>query len=124
MKSVTLKGVVIRIGDKVRFIDNSKMDILNYVPGANLPELKKEYTVRGFSSKGGFLLEEVVNEEVDIRLPNGNIVDGGEFGFAIWRFEPANPLYLEVLNVASNKKVNIEMMPLVEERIATEEYVV
>lgn len=122
MKSVVINGIVVKIGDKVRFVNDSNMSIKTQVPDGNFPVFSKEYTVRGFSSKGGFLLEELRNISVGVREMDGSVRDAGEFGFATWRFEPASPLYLEVIALSKrNKKVDIKIEKLVEERIHIEE---
>lgn len=109
MKSVILKGQTITIGSKIRFIDDK-----NLYPGygniINKPTVGLVYTVRAFSQKNGFLLEEVENDFAMWTDDDGNIEGSGEPGFAVWRFEPAQP-------IRKKKIVQIEILPMVEERL-------
>lgn len=118
MNSVILKGVEVKIGDTVRFIndvDLYKGDFEGFHTIVK-PELGKVYTVRGFSDNGGFLLEEIVNEPIPVEAHG--FVDFEEPGFAIWRFEPANPLIAEVRAVLkSKKKVQIKIEKELIERL-------
>jgi hypothetical protein len=111
MKTVILKGQKITIGSKVRFIDGSKL----YVDSKTVikPQVGKVYTVRGFSSVGGFYLEEIKNKDVEWVSPSGESKGTSEPGFAVNRFEPAQPLRKE-------KIVQIKIEPLVEERLDVE----
>lgn len=122
MKTVVLKGVVIKIGDLIRFIDNTNLySGLGYL-GINLPKLGGVYKVRGFSINGGFLLSEINNSTIDWFdniNPDNSI--STEPGFAIWRFEPSNPLIAEVKNVLSkNKVITITIDPEVIETLELE----
>ena len=111
-KSVILKGVEVKIGDAVRFIDDTNLYTDNYDGFDKIvkPKLGKAYTVRGFTINNGFYLEEIVNEVI--------VTDTGEAiepGFGIFRFEPANPLIAEVIAVVkSKKKVNVQTVALIE----------
>ncbi len=107
MRSIVLKGVEITIGSKVRFVDDSQL-YEGYV--ISKPTIGHVYIVRDFSKKNGFLLEEVHNELVHWTDEEGNIEGFGEPGFAVWRFEPAEPL-------RKKKIVKIEIMPIVEEKL-------
>ena len=103
MKSVILKGVEIKIGDKVRFVNDSRLYI-----GCDVsrPELGKVYMVRGFTTgstgKSSFLLEEIKNHDWFVEDGKGD-VDMKEPGFAIWRFEPATPLADSISEVNSEE---------------------
>lgn len=110
MKSIILKGVEVKIGDTVRFINNVDL----YVGGFDgfdriiKPVVGKVYTVRGFSDLNGFYLEEIKNSTIE--YIDNDIIYTVEPGFGFWRFEPANPLIAEVKEVASkNKKVSIKI---------------
>jgi len=104
MKSVILRGVEVKIGDKVRYIDDRNIYTSNDI---TKPVVGKVYTISGFSvgSDGnpGFYLEEVKN----YKFPFG--VDGRiEWaipGFAIWRFEPYTPLSMSEINTEAINKV-------------------
>lgn len=104
MKSVILKGVEVKIGDSVRFIDDR-----NLYPGMdiNLPELGEVYEVAGFSvgnnGKPGFYLKEITNDEIAWSDESGD-VEWDVPGFAIWRFEPATPL-ADAISEIDTKKV-------------------
>lgn len=115
MKSVVLNGVVVKIGDQVRFVNDANM--YSGESDIKMPELGKVYTVRGFSDKGGFLLEEVENLSF-IWFTNTGEEFESEPGFAIWRFEPANPLIAEVKAIAkAKKKINVKIDPEVIETL-------
>lgn len=107
MKTVILKGQEIKIGSQVRFIDEKNLysDVENVVK----PVVGQVYTVRGFTDIGGFYLEEIKNIIFEW-TSNGEVVSESEPGFAAWRFEPATPL-------KKKKIVNIEILPMVEERL-------
>ena len=118
MNSVILKGVEVKIGDTVRFINDVDLYKGDFEGFNSIvkPELGKIYTVRGFSDKGGFLLEEIVNTEIPVEV--GGFINYEEPGFAIWRFEPANPLIAEVRAVLkSKKKVQIKIEKELIERL-------
>lgn len=114
-KSIMLKGVEVKIGDTVRFIDDTNLYTENYNGFDKIikPEVGKVYTVRGFTFKNGFYLEEIVNELL--------VAETGatcEPGFGVFRFDPANPLIAEVREaVKSKKKVNITIAPEVIETL-------
>lgn len=103
MKSVILKGVEIKIGDKVRFVDDRNIYDSNQIIN---PELGKVYTVSGFSKgydgKPGFYLEEIKNLEFPFSDGNGD-VSWIIPGFAIWRFDPATPLADSISEVSSEE---------------------
>lgn len=108
MKYVILNGQKISIGSKVRFIHNNDFYVGDS-SGINLPIVGNVYTVRGFSPKGGFYLEEVKNKVY--RFFVEGVQDAtNEPGFAVWRFEAATPL-------KQKKIVQIEILPQVEERL-------
>lgn len=111
MKSVILKGQEIKIGSKVRFVDNK--NLYSGIKGVIKPELGGVYTVRGFTSLGGFYLSEITNQIVEWVDANGNKEGKSEPGFAANRFEPAQPLRMK-------KIVQIKIEPIVEERIDVE----
>jgi hypothetical protein len=112
MKSIILKGVEVKIGDKVRFIDNRNLYTEDYDGFNNIikPELGKIYSVRGFTNNNGFYLDEIVNSLIQTAAMGYTFEV--EPGFGIYRFEPANPLVLEVeALLKSKKKVNITISP-------------
>lgn len=118
MKSIMLKGVEVKIGDTVRFIDDSNLykDKYDGFDTIIKPVLGKVYTVRGFSNKGGFLLEEIVNNTIETEL--FGFITEVEPGFGVWRFDPANPMIAEVRAVLkANKKVNITIVPEILEKL-------
>jgi hypothetical protein len=103
IKSVILKGIEVKVGDKVRFIDDRNIYDCGLIVN---PELGKVYTVSGFS-KGyngglGFYLEEVKNGKFPFSDGQGD-VDFLVPGFAIWRFEPATPLADSISEVNSEE---------------------
>lgn len=108
MKTVILKGQVIKIGSKVRFVDNK--DLYRGQKGIKLPQLGKVYTVRGINDLNGFYLEEVRNDVIQWVDGNKNIDCLKEPGFSSCRFEPAEPL-------RKKKIVQIKIEPIVEERL-------
>ena len=108
MQIVVLKGQEISIGSRVRFVDEH--NLYSGYSFVNKPTVGEVYTVRGFSEKNGFLLEELENELVFWTNDNGDIDGYSEPGFAVWRFEPAQPL-------RKKKIVKIEILPIVEERL-------
>jgi hypothetical protein len=114
-KSIMLKGVEVKIGDTVRFIDDANLYTDKYDGFDKIvkPVLGKVYTVRGFTVNNGFYLDEIVNEVL--------VSDTGvalEPGFGVYRFDPANPLIAEVKAAAkSKKKVNIVIAPEVIETL-------
>ncbi len=115
MKSVILKGQEIKIGSKIRFIDDKNL----YVGAkSNIikPQIGVVYTVRGFTSVGGFYLEEIKNQQIEWLDVAGRVEDKSEPGFAVYRFEPASPLRKE----KSEKIVKIKIEPIIEERIDKE----
>lgn len=105
MKYVILNGQKITIGSKVRFIHNQDLYVGRTVQFI-LPELGEIYTVRGFTNKGGFYLEEIKNKSFRF-LVEGVQDETAEPGFAVWRFEAATPL-------KKRKIVNFEVKPQVE----------
>jgi hypothetical protein len=108
MKTVILKGVEIKIGSQVRFIDDR--NLYSDVPTIIKPVVGNVYVVKGFSKNGGFLLETIDNPVYRFVTPEGNLIEICEPGFAVNRFEPARPL-------SKKKIVNIEIKPQVEERL-------
>jgi hypothetical protein len=110
MKSVMLKGVEVKIGDSVRFINDVDLYKGGYDGFDTIikPELGRVYTVRGFSDSGGFYLKEIRNQLITTAVGGG--FSENEPGFAVWRFDPANPLIEEIRAVLkSKKKVNIKI---------------
>lgn len=108
MKYVILNGQKITIGSKVRFIHNQDLYV-GRTAQFILPELGEIYTVRGFTNKGGFYLEEIKNKSFRF-LVEGVQDETAEPGFAVWRFEAATPL-------KTKKIVSVEILPQVEERL-------
>jgi hypothetical protein len=108
MKTIILKGQEIKVGSQVRFIDDRHL--YDECEGIVKPEVGKVYTVRAFTKLNGFYLEEVKNDERNWVNDQGEVDDFAEPGFAAWRFEPAQPL-------RKKKIVNIEILPMVEERL-------
>ena len=108
MKTIILKGQEIKIGSQVRFMDDRHLyaDVKDVIK----PVVGQVYTVRDFTKLNGFLLEEVKNVEHNWVNVQGELDDVAEPGFAAWRFEPAQPL-------RKKKIVNIEILPMVEERL-------
>lgn len=108
MKTIILKGQEIKIGSQVRFMDDRHLytDVKDIIK----PVVGQVYTVRDFTKLNGFLLEEVKNVEHNWVNDQGELDDVAEPGFAAWRFEPAQPL-------RKKKIVNIEILPMVEERL-------
>lgn len=110
MKSIILKGQEIKIGSKVRFVNNSDLYTFDKIGKISKPRLGRVYTVRGFTDKDGFFLEEIVNPVLDWHDASGRFSQKGEPGFAAWRFEPYTPLY-------ENVKIDCEFEKVVEEKI-------
>lgn len=108
MKTIILKGVEIKIGSKVRFVNDK--DLYVGIKGVIKPTIGEVYTVRDINEKNGFLLKEIKNEELEWYKTNGELDIVAEPGFACWRFEPQTPL-------RKKKVVQIEILPQVEERI-------
>jgi len=108
MKTIILKGQEIKVGSQVRFMDDRHLytDVKDVIK----PVVGQVYTVRGFTKLNGFLLEEIKNVEHNWVNDQGELDDVAEPGFAVWRFEPAQPL-------RKKKIVNIEILPMVEERL-------
>jgi len=106
MRTIILKGVEIKIGSKVKFIDN--FDLYEDSTKINKPELGKVYTVNGFSKKG-FFLKEIKNDIFEWRDEFGN-TNLSEPGFGSWRFEPYQPLQKKV-------EINCSFEKILEERI-------
>ncbi len=90
MKTVILKGQEIKIGSQVRFVNDK--DLYNGVKDIVKPVLGQVYTVRGFTDLNGFYLEEVKNINFEWTTESGDVDSVSEPGFAVWRFEPAQPL--------------------------------
>jgi len=105
MKYVILNNQKISIGSKVRFIHSQDLYV-GRTANFNLPQVGNVYTVRGFSPKGGFYLEEIKNKVYRFFVEGVQDVTN-EPGFAVWRFEAAIPL-------KAKKIVNIEVKPQVE----------
>lgn len=122
MKSVILKGVEVKIGDSVRFIDDSKLyvdcDLIR-------PKIGGVYAVRkitsGSAGRPSFLLDEITNAEWFVEDGHGD-VDMKEPGFAIWRFEPAKPLSDAISEVDSEKIKNVieKLLEPLEEQLKTQ----
>lgn len=108
MKTIILKGVEIKKGSKVRFINDK--DLYTGIEGIIKPEIGGIYTVRDINEKGGFLLKEIINDDFEWYLPSGELDIVAEPGFASRRFEPQLPLRKKV-------KVNIEILPEVKETL-------
>ena len=108
MKTIILKGQEIKVGSQVRFMDDRHL----YTDDNDItkPVVGQVYTVRGFTKLNGFYLEEIKNVEQNWVNDQGELDDIAEPGFAAWRFEPAQPL-------RKKKIVNIEILPMVEERL-------
>lgn len=90
MKTITINGVVVKIGSRVRFVNDKNLYV--GVGGINKPELGKTYTVRDINEIGGFLLQEVKNIDIEWYSSTGNLDFIAEPGFANWRFEPKKPI--------------------------------
>lgn len=107
MKSVILKGQKIEVGSKVKFIND--IDLYVGVDGVIKPIVGHIYTVRGFTTLGGFYLEEIKN--IIFKWYNGDKLESeDEPGFATWRFEPAEM-------ITKRKIVQIKIEPIIEERL-------
>ena len=89
MKTVLLKGVEIKIGSRVRYINDT--DLYVTVKGVIKPELGQVYTVRDINDLGGFLLKEIRNTTFEWYSTSGELDYIAEPGFANWRFEPGIP---------------------------------
>ena len=109
MKTITINGVEVKIGSRVRFVNDK--DLYTGVEGVIKPELRKVYTVRDINEIGGFLLEEVKNIDFEWYSPSGELDFITEPGFANWRFEPKTPLRKK------RKVVQIEVLPEVKETL-------
>ena len=74
MKSIILKGQEIKIGSKVRFVNNSDLYTFDKIGEISKPRLGRVYTVRGFTDKDGFFLEQQCKKLALVRyfenLPN------------------------------------------------------
>jgi hypothetical protein len=109
MKTVILKGVEIKIGSRVRFVNDT--NLYTTVEGVIKPELGNVYTVRDINDLGGFLLQEIKNVDYEWYSPQGELDFIAEPGFANWRFEPKQP---------ANKKrkiVQVKILPEIKETI-------
>jgi hypothetical protein len=110
MKTVLLKGVEIKIGSRVRYVNDT--DLYVTVKGVIKPELGQVYTVRDINDLGGFLLKEIRNTTFEWYSPSGELDYIAEPGFANWRFEPGMPaLKLE------RKKSKTKSKPQVKETV-------
>lgn len=109
-KSIILKGQEITIGSKIRFVNNNDLYTFDKIGKISKPRLGRVYTVRGFTDKDGFFLEEIKNSVLDWYDNSGRLTQKGEPGFAAWRFEPHTPLY-------ENVKIECEFEKVVEEKI-------
>jgi len=78
----------VKIGDKLRFIDNHNLYV--GIPQVRLPKLGEIYEVRGFSIKG-FYLVEIVNPWMPWFDNHGKFLEYDEPGFGAWRFERPIP---------------------------------
>lgn len=108
MKTIILKGVEIKIGSKVRFVNDTKL--YTGIEGITKPELGVVYTVRDINEKGGFLLKEIENVVFEWYFESGELDCVAEPGFANWRFEPQKPQSLK-------KVVRIKIEQPVEETL-------
>jgi hypothetical protein len=108
MKTITINGIEVKIGDKVRYVNNK--DLYIDVEGVIKPVIGNIYTVRDINKKGGFLLEEIKNIDFEWYSPSGEVEYIEEPGFANWRFEPKKP-------IARKKIVQIEILPEVKETL-------
>ena len=108
MKTITINGVEVKIGDKVRYMNDR--DLYIDVEGVIKPVIGNIYTVRDINKKGGFLLEEIKNIDFEWYSPSGEVEYIEEPGFANWRFEPKKP-------IARKKIVQIEILPEVKETL-------
>lgn len=109
-KSIILKGQEITIGSKIRFVNNKDLYTFDKIGQISKPRLGRVYTVRGFTDKEGFFLEEIKNPVLDWHDSSGRFTQKGEPGFAAWRFDPYTPLY-------KNVKIECEFEKVVEEKI-------
>lgn len=80
----------VKIGDKLRFIDDR--DLYTDIDFIKLPELGKIYEVRGYSFRG-FYLVEITNPIVRWLNADGTTNSREEPGFGAWRFEKAQPVF-------------------------------
>lgn len=108
MKTITINGVEVKIGDKVRYMNDR--DLYIGVDGVIKPVIGVIYTVRDINKKGGFLLEEIKNIDFEWYSLSGELEYIEEPGFANWRFEPKKP-------IAKKKVVQIEILPEVKETL-------
>jgi hypothetical protein len=108
MKTITINGIEVKIGDKVRYVNDR--DLYIDVEGVIKPVIGNIYTVRDINKKGGFLLEEIKNIDYEWYSPSGEVEYIEEPGFANWRFEPRKP-------IARKKVVQIEILPEVKETL-------
>ena len=109
MKTILLKGVEIKIGSRVRFVNDK--GLYTEVDGVIKPEVGKVYTVRDINDLGGFLLEEVKNIYFEWYSPSGKLDFVSEPGFANFRFEPGLP------SLRRKKIVQIKILPEVKETL-------
>ena len=108
MKTITINGIEVKIGDKVRYVNDK--DLYKDVDGVIKPVIGNIYTVRDINKKGGFLLEEIKNIDYEWYSTSGKLEYIEEPGFANWRFEPKKP-------ISRKKVVKIEILPQVKETI-------
>jgi hypothetical protein len=108
MKTITINGIEVKIGDKVRYVNDK--DLYKDVDGVIKPVIGSIYTVRDINKKGGFLLEEIKNIDYEWYSASGKLEYIEEPGFANWRFEPKKP-------ISRKKVVKIEILPQVKETI-------
>lgn len=108
MKTITINGIEVKIGDKVRYVNDK--DLYKDVDGVIKPVIGNIYTVRDINKKGGFLLEEIKNIDYEWYSTSGKLEYIEEPGFANWRFEPKKP-------ISRKKVVQIEILPQVKETI-------
>jgi hypothetical protein len=108
MKTITINGVEVKIGSRVRFVNDK--DLYTGVEGVIKPVISAVYTVRDINEIGGFLLEEIKNIDYEWYSPSGELESVAEPGFANWRFEPAKP-------ISKKKVVQIEILPQFEETL-------
>lgn len=108
MKTITINGIKVKIGDKVRYVNDK--DLYKDVEGVIKPVLRNVYTVRDINEIGGFLLQEIRNTTFEWYSTSGELDYIAEPGFANWRFEPAKP-------IAKKKVVQIEILPQVKETV-------
>lgn len=107
MKSVLLKGVEIKIGSCVRYINDT--DLYPGLTDVIKPKLGKVYTVRDINELGGFLLKEIKNINYEWYSPETDSMYLAEPGFANWRFEPKTPSLKKEEKMSKSKYKFLEL---------------